>query len=53
MWILWPKRTSGVSTDVTQYLVRAPALRAGLVDYKICSIGATWSGLLFRFRGRP
>jgi len=50
MWITWPKRASGVRTDVTQNLVRARGLAAGLVDYKVCAIDATWSGLLFTRR---
>jgi CheY-like chemotaxis protein len=47
LWIAWPKRTSGVETDLTQYAVRARALAAGLVDYKICALDATWSALCF------
>jgi hypothetical protein len=50
LWILWPKKASGVSTDLTQVVVRAAGLRAGLVDYKICSVDATWSALLFKRR---
>jgi CheY-like chemotaxis protein len=50
MWIAWPKQASGVRTDVTQNLVRERGLAAGLVDYKICAIDATWSGLLFTRR---
>ena len=49
-WILWPKQTSGVRADVTQNSVRAAGLAAGLVDYKVCSVDAVWSGLLFRRR---
>lgn len=51
-WILWPKQASGARTDVTQNSVRAAGLAAGLVDYKVCSVDAVWSGLLFR-RRRP
>ena len=47
LWICWPKQSSGVRTDVTQAVVRRSALAAGLVDYKICSVNATWSGLRF------
>ena len=47
LWIIWPKKASGVVTDVTQQLVREAGLAAGLVDYKVCSVDATWSGLLF------
>ena len=50
MWIAWPKKASGVATDVTQNDVRALGLAAGLVDYKICAIDRTWSGLLFTRR---
>ena len=52
LWIAWPKRASGVATDVTQNDVRALGLATGLVDYKICSIDRTWSGLLFTRRKR-
>ena len=50
LWIIWPKKASGVLTDVTQQLVREAGLGAGLVDYKVCSVDATWSGLLFARR---
>ncbi|MEW6741246.1 MAG: hypothetical protein AB1486_00680 [Planctomycetota bacterium] len=44
LWVAWPKKTSGVRTDLTQNVVREVALAAGLVDYKVCAIDATWSG---------
>ncbi len=47
MWIAWPKKTSGVVTDLTQVSVRKFGLDSGFVDYKICAIDETWSGLLF------
>jgi hypothetical protein len=47
LWIAWPKRASGVSTDVTQTDVRRSGLAHGLVDFKICAIDAVWSGLKF------
>jgi hypothetical protein len=50
IWIAWPKQASGVKTDLTQTDVRRAGLDAGLVDYKICSIDATWSGLKFTRR---
>jgi hypothetical protein len=50
VWIAWPKKSSGVKTDLTQKVVRDTGLGAGLVDYKICSIDKTWSGLLFTKR---
>lgn len=50
LWIAWPKKASGVETDVTQDRVRRAGLDAGLVDYKICAIDETWSGLKFATR---
>ena len=50
LWIIWPKKASGVVTDVTQQLVREVGLGAGMVEYKVCSVDATWSGLLFAQR---
>jgi CheY-like chemotaxis protein len=52
LWIAWPKRSSGVESDLTQSLVRRIGLDSGLVDYKVCSIDDTWSGLRFTTRGR-
>ena len=45
LWIAWPKRASGVATDLTDEVVRREALAAGVVDVKVCAIDATWSGL--------
>jgi hypothetical protein len=45
IWVAWPKRASGVPTDLTEDVVRAAALAASLVDVKVCAIDATWSGL--------
>ena len=45
LWIAWPKRASGVPTDMTEDVVRAVALPTGLVDTKVAAIDATWSGL--------
>lgn len=50
LWICWPKKASGVATDVTQNEVRSTGLANGLVDFKICAIDATWSGLCFTRR---
>jgi len=50
LWIAWPKKASGVATDLDQSGVRDFGLTAGLVDYKIASIDATWSGLCFARR---
>jgi len=51
VWICWKKIGKSVNSGITQNLVRDKGLASGLVDYKICSIDATWSGLLFRWRG--
>jgi hypothetical protein len=45
LWIAWPKRASGVATDLTEDVVREIALASGLVDNKVCAIDGTWSGL--------
>lgn len=45
LWIAWPKRASGVTTDITEDTVREVALPTGLVDNKVCAIDDTWSGL--------
>src|SRR5262245_3758403 len=45
LWVAWPKRASGVATDLTEDAVRQVALAAGLVDNKVCAIDDTWSGL--------
>jgi len=50
LWIAWPKKASGVASDLTQTIVRKVGLASGLVDYKVCSIDATWSGLRFARR---
>jgi hypothetical protein len=50
LWIAWPKRASGVTSDMTETVVRETGLASGLVDYKICAIDATWSGLKFAKR---
>jgi hypothetical protein len=52
IWVAWPKKTSGVATDVTEDVIREVALPRGVVDVKVCAIDATWSGLkLLRRRG--
>ena len=55
LWIAWPKRASGVPTDLTEDVVRELALVNRLVDNKVCAIDATWSGLrlVIRLRDRP
>ena len=50
LWIAWPKKASGIATDLSEDLVRAAGLGAGLVDFKVCAIDATWSGLRFARR---
>ena len=45
LWIAWPKRASGVPTDMTEDVVREVAVPRGLVDNKVCAIDETWSGL--------
>jgi hypothetical protein len=50
LWIIWPKKTSGVTSDLSQAVVRQVGLASGLVDYKICAVDATWSGLRFTRR---
>jgi hypothetical protein len=45
LWVAWPKKASGIVTDLTEDVVRGAALRAGLVDTKVCAIDETWSGL--------
>jgi hypothetical protein len=55
LWLAWPKRASGVATDVTEDVVRSAGLAAGLVDNKVCAIDHVWSGLrlVYRLRDRP
>lgn len=50
LWIGWPKKAAGVPTDLTEDVVRAIGLQAGMVDVKVCAIDATWSGLKFVYR---
>ena|SRR5271167_41145 len=50
LWIAWPKRASGVATDVTENVLRELILPTGLVDNKVCAIDETWSGLRFVVR---
>jgi hypothetical protein len=47
LWISWPKKTSGVATDLTENIVRQSGLDAGLVDIKVCAVTDVWSGLKF------
>lgn len=47
LWVAWPKKTSGVRTDLTEDAVRAHGLGCGLVDVKVCAVSDVWSGLKF------
>ena len=47
IWVSWPKRASGVPTDLTDVVIRDTALSLGLVDIKVCAIDDIWSGLKF------
>ncbi len=50
LWVSWPKKSSGVTTDLTDNEVRRIGLRAGLVDVKVCAVSEVWSGLKFVIR---
>ncbi len=45
IWVSWPKKSSGVATDITEDVIRELALPMGLVDIKVCAVDDTWSGL--------
>jgi hypothetical protein len=45
LWMAWPKRSSGVETDMSEDVIREVVLPIGLVDSKVCAIDETWSGL--------
>jgi hypothetical protein len=47
LWVSWPKKSSGVATDVDEHVVRRIGLEAGLVDVKVCAVTDVWSGLKF------
>ncbi|HSB11944.1 MAG TPA: DUF3052 domain-containing protein [Blastocatellia bacterium] len=55
LWIAWPKKSSGIPTDLADYVVRETGLDAGLVDVKVCAVNEVWSGLKFviRVKDRP
>jgi hypothetical protein len=50
LWVAWPKKTSGVATDLNEDVVRDIGLGRGMVDVKVCAIDDTWSGLKFLHR---
>jgi hypothetical protein len=47
LWVCWPKKSSGVATDLSENDVREIGLAAGLVDVKVCAVTHIWSGLKF------
>jgi hypothetical protein len=47
LWVSWPKKSSGVATDLDENIVREIGLAAGLVDVKVCAVTDIWSGLKF------
>jgi CheY-like chemotaxis protein len=51
VWVSWPKKSSGLKSNLTQSVVRKVCMQKGMVDYKVCSIDTTWSALLFTWRG--
>jgi CheY-like chemotaxis protein len=53
LWIIWPKKSSGVDSDLSQSVVREVAMAAGLVDFKVCAVDETWSGLRFSRKKTP
>jgi hypothetical protein len=50
LWISWPKKSSGVPSDLDENIVREVGLKAGLVDVKVCAVSEVWSGLKFVIR---
>lgn len=50
LWVSWPKKTSGIATDLGENDVRRIGLAAGMVDVKVCAVTDVWSGLKFVFR---
>ena len=50
VWVSWPKKSSGVATDITEDVIRAVALPLGFVDIKVCAVDDTWSGLKLMIR---
>ncbi len=55
LWVSWPKKTSGVQSDLSDNAVREIGLAKGMVDVKVCAIDEVWSGLkfVFRLKDRP
>jgi len=50
LWVSWPKKSSGVASDLDENVVREIGLKAGLVDVKVCAVNEVWSGLKFVIR---
>lgn len=50
LWVSWPKKASGVKTDVTEDTIREVALPLGFVDVKVCAVDEIWSGLKLMIR---
>jgi hypothetical protein len=50
LWISWPKKSSGVETDITEDVIREVCLPLGFVDVKVCAVDDTWSGLKLMIR---
>lgn len=50
IWVSWPKKSSGVETDITEGVVREVALQMGLVDIKVCAVDEVWSALKLMIR---
>ncbi len=50
IWISWPKRSSGIATDLDENVIREVGLASGLVDVKVIAVDETWSGLKFVYR---
>jgi hypothetical protein len=50
LWVSWPKKSSGVATDITEDVIRGVCLPLGFVDVKVCAVDETWSGLKLMIR---
>lgn len=50
LWVSWPKKSSGVSSDLDENIIRELGLKNGLVDVKVCAVDEVWSGLKFVYR---
>ena len=53
IWVSWPKKSSGVKSDISEDTIRDVALPMGLVDVKVCAVDEVWSGLKLMIRGTP